>query len=164
MKLNKIFYLLKVEMVKQNGFLEKFIKLIDHIQSHKFVEVDDRIIVFLQISEYITYIVACLLIVGSFIYTGKQVYIFYRFKSKKASILMNIRFIFGQILTLALTFILAGHVIKLIHTSSIRTVFLLIILILIREFMTSNLDKETKNLFKTYHEQIQMENEQKKYL
>ena len=72
--------------------------------------------------------------------------------------------IFGQILTLALTFILAGHVIKLIHTSSIRTVFLLIILILIREFMTSNLDKETKNLFKTYHEQIQMENEQKKYL
>ena len=121
--------------------LENFAYYINSIKDYKFGDTHITMLYFLKMSEYVTYIAACLVIILSFIFTGRLLKKFYTRENDKISILMRIRFIFGQILNISLTFILAGHVIRLIYSSNIQTIIFLVILIFVRELMSTELDK-----------------------
>lgn len=144
--------------------LDTFIKNIEYLKDYKFGQPHIYLLYILQLSEYIIYISACIIVFIGIVYAGKLLKQFYVNKKSKISTLLQLRFIFGQILNISLTFILAGHVIKLIHTSSLQTIFFLIILIFVRELMSNELDKESQTLFKSYEAQLFFEEQKKKGL
>ena len=142
--------------------LENFAYYINSMKDYKFGDTHITMLYFLKVSEYITYIAACLVIILSFIFTGKLLKKFYKHDNDKISILMRVRFIFGQILNISLTFILAGHVIRLIYSSNIQTIIFLVILIFVRELMSTELDKESHHIYKMYEAQLFFEEQRKK--
>ena len=144
--------------------LDSFIKNIQTIKDYKFGKPHIYILYMLQISEYVLYICTIIVIFVGIICSGRLIKQFYVNKKSKISTLLQLRFIFGQILNISLTFILAGHVIKLIHTSSLQTIFFLVILIFVRELMSNELDKESQALFKSYEAQLFFEEQKKKGL
>ena len=144
--------------------LESFIKNIEYLKDYKFGQPHIYLLYTLQISEYAVYLSACIIVFIGIIYAGRLLKKFYNNKKSKISTLLQLRFIFGQILNISLTFILAGHVIKLIHTSSLQTIFFLVILIFVRELMSNELDKESHTLFKSYEAQLFFEEQKKQGL
>lgn len=146
-------------------YLDSFIKNIEIIKDYKFGKLHIYILYILQISEYVLYICTIIVIFIGIICSGRLIKKFYDNKQKsKISTLMQVRFTFGQILNVSLTLILAGHIIKLIHTSTLQTIFFLVIIIFVRELMSNELDKESQALFKSYEAQLFFEEQKKKGL
>jgi len=101
--------------------------------------------------EYISYILATLAIVFTFFLSTKYLYRFFLKKEKPVSDVLKVRLIIGHILNLALTIILAGHIIRLIYSSNLNTIFFLVIVLLVRELLVYFLDKEVKVIYKNYN-------------
>ena len=103
-------------------------------------------------SEYFSYIIATLAIIFTFFLSTKYLYKFFINKEKPIVNVLKIRLIIGHILNLALTIILAGHIIRLIYSSNLKTIFFLIVVLLVRELLVYFLDKEVKTIYNSYNE------------
>jgi len=109
------------------------------------------------IFEYMTYFIACLIIIYTFIIQTKLIFKFLKSYDKDLSNILKIRLVIARILNLSLTLILAGHIIRLTYLMNIKTFLMLIFIILVRELLRKYLDKEVKNVSKNYYDLINIE-------
>jgi len=79
-------------------------------------------------------------------------------KSKEEQIyfLYKTRLMDGQLLNIALTLILGGLVVRLLHITNLKTLLLIVITIMLKELIMSNIDKESSFISKKIeqHERI----------
>lgn len=108
-------------------------------------------------SEYFSYIIATLAIIFTFFLSTRYLYKFFLNKEKPVSDVLKVRLIIGHILNLSLTIILAGHIIRLIYSSNLNTIFFLVIVLLVRELLVYFLDKEVQVIYKNYNELLSSE-------
>ena len=125
-------------------------KLLDTIFKEHSTIMHPYVLKFFTYTETLTYILACLCVILGFAISFKNLGRFIYHRAETYSDLVRTRITIGNFLNLSLTFILAGHVIRLIYSSHISTIFFLIIVILVRELMIYYLDKEINDLHKTY--------------
>lgn len=124
---------------------------LESINDHSEHDVPKVLLYFFISCEYISYIIATLTIIFTFFLSTKNLYKFFLKKEKPVSDILKIRLIIGHILNLALTIILAGHIIRLVYSSNMKTIFFLVIVLLVRELLVYFLDREVKIIYKDYN-------------
>ena len=132
-------------------------KLLDNLFREHSGEMNPYILKFFTYSETLTYILACLCVLVGFVFSFKNLGKFVIKKGETYSDLIKTRISISNFVNLSLTFILAGHVIRLIYSSHISTILFLVIVILVRELMIYYLDKEIEELHHSYYKYISRE-------
>lgn len=136
------------KLIKIKNFIERLIYLKD--------DMPKPLRTLFSTTEYLSYTVACILIIYSVILTS--IYLFYFMKSKEEQIyfLYKTRLMDGQLLNIALTLILGGLVVRLLHITNLKTLLLIVITIMLKELIMSNIDKESSFISKKIeqHERI----------
>jgi uncharacterized membrane protein len=141
--------------------LDSIPKFLDTLFKEHSGEMNPYVLKFFTYSETLTYVLACICVLVGFAISFKNLGRFVVKKGETYSDLVKTRISIGNFLNLSLTFILAGHVIRLIYSSHISTIFFLVVVILVRELMIYYLDKEIKELHHSYFEYKKLEKEKK---
>ena len=94
-------------------------------------------------TEYLSYSVACWFIIYGIAISLINIIYFIKLKEEDIFLLYKIRLILGQLLNISLTIILGGLVVRLLHITNLKTILLIVITILLKELIISNIDKES---------------------
>ena len=123
------------KLIKAKNIIEKLIYLKD--------DMPKSLRTIFSTTEYLSYSVSCLIIIYGVVLS--LIYLVYFIKSKQENIylLYKIRLITGQLLNIALTIILGGLVVRLLHITNLKTLLLIVITIMLKELIMSNIDKES---------------------
>ncbi len=136
------------KLIKIKNFIERLIYLKD--------DMPKPLRTLFSTTEYLSYTVACILIIYSVILTSIYIYYFIVSKEEKIYFLYKTRLMDGQLLNIALTLILGGLVVRLLHITNLKTLLLIVITIMLKELIMSNIDKESSFISKKIeqHERI----------
>lgn len=99
-------------------------------------------------TEFISYSLSCLIIIYGVIVSTVNIWYFIQSREKNMYYLYKIRLIIGQLLNIALTLILGGLVVRLLHITNLKTLLLIVITIAVKELIISNIDKESSFISK----------------
>ena len=99
-------------------------------------------------TEYLSYSISCLFIIYGVILSTIYLYYFIQSKQQNVFLLYKIRLLTGQLLNISLTLILGGLVIRLLHITNLKTLLLIVITIMLKELIMSNIDKESSFISK----------------
>ncbi len=125
--------------------MDKLIKIKNNIEKYIYLKEDmpKTLKIIFSTTEYTSYSISCLIIIYSIIVSLIDIYKFIKSKQSKVILLYQIRQVTGQLLSIALTLILGGLVVRLLYITNLKTLFMIVITILIKEFILSNIDKES---------------------
>ena len=107
---------------------------------------------FLIIIEYASYIMAAIAVAYTIFIGGESIfkYMFKQPRHKPVFSILRTRIIMGNFFIMALSLILAGHIIRFIYIADFKTLFFLLLVILIREVLRYYLEKELKDIYTNY--------------
>ncbi len=126
------------KITKYKNYIEKLIYLKD--------DMPNWIRNIFSITEYTSYTIASFLVIYSVIITIINILKYMtdnNSKERKIYYLYKIRLITGQLLNISLTIILGGLIIRLLHITNLKTLLLIVITIMLKELIMSNIDKES---------------------
>lgn len=103
-------------------------------------------------TEYIAYSVASIVIIYSIVLSVIYLYYFIQSRQRNVYLLYKIRLLTGQLLNISLTIILGGLVVRLLHITNMKTLVLIVITIILKEFIMANIDKESSLISKKIEE------------
>ena len=132
-------------------FINSLNQFFESINLHSTREMPWFLYYFFMSCEYLSYVIATLTIIFTFFLSTEYLYKFFVNKEKPITDILKVRLVIGHILNLALTIILAGHIIRLIYSSNLKTVFFLVVLLLVRELLVHFLDREVQVIYKQYN-------------
>ena len=99
-------------------------------------------------TEYLSYSISCLFLIYNSIISTIYLFKFIQSKQENLFLLYKTRLLIGQLLTISLTLILGGLVIRLLHITNLKTLLLIVITIMLKELIMSNIDKESSFISK----------------
>lgn len=125
--------------------MDKLIKMKNNIEKYIYLKEDmpKTLRTLFSITEYSAYSISSIIILYSVIITIIDIYKFIQSNQSKIILLYKLRQITGQLLNISLTLILGGLIIRLLHITNLKTIFLIIITIFLKELIISNIDKES---------------------
>lgn len=125
--------------------MDKLIKMKNNIEKYIYLKEDmpKTLRTLFSITEYSAYSISSIIILYSVIITIIDIYKFIQLNQSKIILLYKLRQITGQLLNISLTLILGGLIIRLLHITNLKTIFLIIITIFLKELIISNIDKES---------------------
>jgi len=94
-------------------------------------------------TEYATYSIASAFIIYSIIVSLINLFNYIKSKDHNIYFLYKDRLVTGQLLNIALTLILGGLILRLLHITNLKTLLLIVITISLKELIISNIDKES---------------------
>lgn len=109
------------------------------------------------VGEYTSYLMAFITIMIGFAFSAKNLFYFFKGNEHELSQIIKMRLNIGHVVNLSLTYIMAGHVIRLIYSTHISTIIFLLIIVAVRELMTYLIDNEIKELYRAYQFHINYE-------
>ena len=132
-------------------FVKSLSDFFESINLHSAREMPWFLYYFFMSCEYLSYVIATLTIIFTFFLSSEYLYKFFMNKEKPITDILKVRLVIGHILNLSLTIILAGHIIRLVYSSNLKTVFFLVILLLVRELLVFFLDREVRIIYAQYN-------------
>lgn len=125
--------------------MDKLIKIKNNIEKYIYLKEDmpTTLRLIFSVTEYSAYSISSFIILYSVVVSVVDTFKFIQSKQSKVILLYKIRQITGQLLNIALTLILGGLVIRLLHITNLKTLFMILITIGLKELIISNIDKES---------------------
>jgi len=127
---------------KLNEFVKLFVEAINAQEDEmpKFLEY------FFMSTEYLAYIIAALTILFTFFLSSKYLIKFFKNEERTVAQVLKVRLVIGHVLNLALSIILAGHVIHLMYCANLKTIFFIILITLVNELLVYFVNKQVVDI------------------